>query len=118
MHRLICMVVAALYAINRFILLPAGTPSWYAWHANDVLGGLLFISIVNGALSHSPLPPLRGVLPVTGLMLLCGVFWEYITPLYLPRSVSDPWDLLAYWLGGMAYLFILFFYKRSASSNP
>ena len=42
------------------------------------------------------------------LALVCGLFWEYITPLYLPRSVSDPWDILAVLLGGAAILPILY----------
>ena len=42
------------------------------------------------------------------LALVCGLFWEYITPLYLPRSVSDPWDILAVLLGGMGILPILY----------
>ena len=29
-------------------------------------------------------------------LLLCGLFWEYVSPLLIPGSVSDPLDLLAY----------------------
>ena len=47
------------------------------------------------------------VLPVSAFLLACGLFWEYVTPLYLPRSVSDPWDVLAVWLGGMGMLLCL-----------
>ena len=37
-------------------------------------------------------------------VLGCGLFWEVVTPRYLPRSVGDPWDVLAVWLGGAALL--------------
>lgn len=46
-------------------------------------------------------------LPVSAFLLGCGLFWEYVTPLYLPRSVSDPRDVLAVWLGGMGMLLCL-----------
>ena len=45
--------------------------------------------------------------PAWGYLLGCGLFWEYVTPLYLPRSVSDPWDILAVWLGGTVMLVLL-----------
>ena len=37
------------------------------------------------------------------LALAAMVGW-LVTPLYLPRSVGDPWDVLAVWLGGLALL--------------
>ena len=43
------------------------------------------------------------VLVFMALFLLgCGLFWEVLTPLYLSRSVGDPRDVLACWLGGMS----------------
>jgi hypothetical protein len=36
---------------------------------------------------------------------MSGLFWEYVTPLYLD-STGDPYDVLAYALGGMSYLLI------------
>ena len=47
------------------------------------------------------------LVPAWGYLLGCGLFWEYVTPLYLPRSVSDPWDILAVWLGGTVMLVLL-----------
>lgn len=58
-----------------------------------VIGGLYL-------LNRLLLSPLTGSLFALG----CGVFWEAVTPLYLPRSVGDPRDVLAVWLGAMAML--------------
>lgn len=38
--------------------------------------------------------------------LLVSIEWEYITPLYLSRSVSDPMDIVAYFLGVTLYYFV------------
>ena len=65
-------------------------------------------------------PPLRRLIPVWTYLLGCGLFWEYVTPLYPPRSVSDPWDILAVWLGGTVMLLFLrpANWARSQSSPP
>ena len=35
------------------------------------------------------------------------MFWEYVTPLYRKKSVSDWLDVFAYVLGGITYWFIV-----------
>lgn len=37
------------------------------------------------------------------LMLFCGLFWEYLTPLFRKNTVSDIFDVLAYMVGGLIY---------------
>lgn len=100
-------VIAGLYALNRFLLIPLTGSRLLAWHGADFLAGGLMLCLVNGLLEYSGRPPLRRFLPVTGFLLICGLFWEYVTPLYLARSVSDPRDVLAVWLGGLCMLAIL-----------
>lgn len=99
--------VAALYALNRFILVPCTAGALHnllAWHFADFLAGGLMVCVL-GALPAAAGRPLRlRSLPVSAFLLACGWFWEYVTPLYLPRSVSDPRDILAVWLGGMGML--------------
>ena len=36
-------------------------------------------------------------------MFCCGVFWEYVTPLFRVETVSDPFDILTYIVGGILY---------------
>jgi hypothetical protein len=49
--------------------------------------------------------PVHAMLKFSPIMFLsfgAGLFWEYVTPLYC-ESTSDPFDLGAYMLGGLAY---------------
>ena len=45
-------------------------------------------------------------------MIFCGLFWEYVTPLYR-QTVSDILDVFAYVLGGCVYWLTLRVEKRS-----
>ena len=109
--------VAALYVLNRLVLSPrtAGVlHGLLAWYFADFLAGGLMVCVLGALLAAAGHPVRLRVLPVSALLLGCGCFWEYVTPLYLPRSVSDPWDILAVWLGGMGMLFCLWYGERRA----
>lgn len=104
------VVIAALYFLNRFVLIPhtAGTlHRLLAWHFADLLAGGLMLCVLGALLAAAGRPLRLRVLPVSAYLLGCGWFWEYVTPLYLFRSVSDPRDILAVWLGGMGMLLFL-----------
>lgn len=98
--------VAILYAVNRFMLIPWTGSRLLAWHGADFLAGGLMVCLLSALLELSDRRPLRRWVSASAFLLGCGLFWEYVTPLYLARSVSDPWDLLAVWLGGMGMLLI------------
>lgn len=97
----------AAYALNRFVFIPL--TGWWVLrcYGADALAGAMMLCVLNGALSAAGREPIRGIVPVSVFLLGCGAFWEYVTPLYLARSVSDPWDMAAVWLGGMGMLFVL-----------
>lgn len=67
----------------------------------------MILSLANLLLSAGRLPPLTRVLPAAAFLLLCGLFWEYVAPLLVSSSVSDPLDLLAYLAGGLVVLPLL-----------
>lgn len=67
----------------------------------------MILSLANLLLSAGRLPPLTRVLPAAAFLLLCGLFWEYVSPLLVSGSVSDPLDLLAYLAGGLVVLPLL-----------
>ena len=98
------VLIAGLYLLNRFLLVPLTGWRLLAWHGADFLAGGLMLCFLNGLLLLARRRPVEQFLPVSLFLLGCGLFWEIVTPLYLPRSVGDPWDVLAVWLGGLALL--------------
>ena len=91
-----------LYTLNRFFLIPHTGGLLHrllSGHFADFLAGGMMVVILLAALRLSGRKPPKP-LPALAFLLACGLFWEYITPLYLPRSVGDPWDILAAVLGG------------------
>ena len=97
-------VIAGLYLLNRFVLVPAAGWRLLVWHGADFLAGGAMLCLLNGLLLLSRRRPVERALPASLFLLACGLFWEVATPLYLSRSVGDPRDVLAVWLGGMCLL--------------
>lgn len=106
--------IMGLYALNRFFLVPNTHGLLHrllSGHFADFLAGGMMLIILCTALRLSG-HKLPKALPALAFLLACGLFWEYITPLYLPRSVSDPWDIVAVLLGGGCILPILYDYEK------
>lgn len=87
--------------------LPGAAGRFFAWYFHDILAGAMILSLANLLLSAGRLPPLTKVLPAAAFLLGCGLFWEYVSPLLISGSVSDPLDLLAYLAGGLVVLPLL-----------
>jgi len=89
-----------LFGVNEVCLKTIVSWSWIHFYFNDLLAGMVFMAYCN--LVFLPDDP-RGLGIRRGMVLIAaaGVFWEFITPLYLSRSVSDVHDLLAYGIGGL-----------------
>jgi hypothetical protein len=88
------------YILNKFYLRDLLNWSFSKNYLNDVLAGILIVGIVNvlsiiGNQRRLLLISLPRILIFT---FLCGVFWEYVTPLYL-----HPYDVVAYMFGGFCY---------------
>lgn len=108
-------VIASLYLLNRFWLVPRTAGLLHrllAWHFADFLAGGLMLCVLDCALELSGRPPVRQVASALGFSFLCGTFWELVTPLYLPRSVGDWRDVLAVCLGGLTMFFMLNIRKK------
>ena len=108
-------VIAGLYVLNRLWLIPCTAGALHrllAWHFADLLAGGLMLCVLNCALEVSGRQPVRRAVSALGFLLLCGLFWELITPLYLPRSVGDWRDVLAVCLGGLVMFFLLHIRKN------
>ena len=74
-------------------------------HLNDVLAGVLLLCYINALsiVSNQPKLIVTRLSTVALITLSSGLFWEYITPIYLSKSVSDPLDVIAYIAGGVLY---------------
>lgn len=108
-------VIASLYLLNRFWLVPRTAGLLHrllAWHFADFLAGGLMLCVLDCALELSGRPPVRQAASALGFSFLCGTFWELVTPLYLPRSVGDWRDVLAVCLGGLTMFFVLNIRKK------
>ena len=55
------------------------------------------------SLSRWPEKRLRRAWQFLAAGVLCGLFWECAAPRFLPDSIGDPWDVLAYVLGMLTY---------------
>ena len=107
--------ITALYLLNRFLLIPATAGALYrllAWHGADFLAGGAMVLVLQGAREVLGWPPERRAGLMLVFLLLCGLFWELVTPLYLPRSVGDWRDVLAVCLGGLTMFFMLNIRKK------
>ena len=70
-------------------------------------GDALLILVLDCALELSGRQPVRRAASALGFSLLCGGFWELVTPLYLARSTGDWRDVAAVCLGGLTMHAIL-----------
>ncbi len=104
----------SLYLLNRFWWIPHSGGVLHrvlsCWFADFLAGGMMMV-VLFAALRLANRPHPKPILCLTQA-LCCGLFWEYITPLYLPRSTSDPWDILAVLLGAACLLPPLYHSKR------
>ena len=98
------VLIAGLYLLNRFLLVPLTGWRLPAWHGADLLAGGLMLCLLNGLPALTRRRPAELAFPASLFLLGCGLFWEAVTPLYLPRSAGDPRDVPAVWLGGAALL--------------
>lgn len=102
------LVPLALYAVNQQVKTQIPWPAagyLLRCHFNDYLGGAAFAAYLNLILSLSRWPEkrLRRAWQFLAAGVLCGLFWECAAPRFLPDSVGDPWDVLAYVLGMLTY---------------
>lgn len=87
-------------------------------HLNDFLGGIAFLGYTNLLLDLFR-PNVRICkLPVClAYIFACGLFWEYLAPFFVPGSVGDPLDLVAYVCGSAVYWALAQLIERKQASE-
>ena len=105
MSTILGIAVLLIYAFNKLYLQTHTDNILIQNHLNDVLAGVLLLCYINALsiLSNQPKLIVTRLSTVALITLASGLFWEYITPLYLSKSISDPLDVLAYITGGVLF---------------
>ena len=106
------LTVAALYAVNRWLIkphVPLNRTTFFAWHLNDLicipfcLPPVLYIYRLVG-LRRPDAFPTRW--EIVSHLAVWSLTFEWIAPRYfhrqLPLAISDPWDIVAYAVGACA----------------
>lgn len=100
------------YLLNRLWLaqIIQGRPGWFLrCYANDLWAGAAILAWTDLLLDWGGLPSLNRLRHTVPLLLACGLAWEVLAPLWKPGAVFDPWDFLAYQLGGLCWLWAVKF---------
>lgn len=105
MSTILGIAVLLIYTINKLYLTDVVDTQFIKNHLNDVLAGVVLLCYINAlsTISNQPKLIVTKLLTVVLITLASGLFWEYITPLYLSKSTSDPLDVIAYITGGLFY---------------
>lgn len=101
----IIFITLILYFINQMIKddIPFGYLKYFmVCYFNDLIGGITFMAYC-GIIFRMGKKQLEKLWQILFLMFLCGIFWEYITPLFRHDTISDIYDIIAYMLGGFIY---------------
>ena len=110
------IVIGVIYGINRFYIKERTLHPFVHGYLHDVMAGWFMIAFLQIVLAWSKYRH-SYVLHSLKLQLLvvsvAGIYWELFTPLYLPNSVSDPLDIVAYLTGALFYGFVLKFLYRN-----
>lgn len=101
----IISVSVFLYLLNRLILkdITEGLIHWFlVCYWNDITGAIAVSAYVDSIIFHYSRKEIR-IWGLIVILLACGIFWEFITPLFRKNSVCDFWDIVAYMTGGVIY---------------
>lgn len=72
---------------------------------DDVLAGVFAPSVANAVLAFSKYRfRFSTLFHIMLLEAVCMFIWEGIAPVFIPWSIRDPWDCLAYSAGGLLYM--------------
>jgi hypothetical protein len=97
-----------LYGFNTIILSSINNYNlhyFFSSYFNDLLAPLLLFSYINLILSliDKKMYSLKYLILI---IILSSLVWEFIAPIFKPTSISDPIDILFYFIGTLIYWII------------
>jgi len=78
---------------------------FFSSYFNDLLAPLLLFSYINLILSLID-KKMYSLKYLFLIIILSSFVWEFIAPIFKPNSISDPIDILFYFIGTMVYWII------------
>jgi hypothetical protein len=103
------LLSAILFYINELIKFKVDVP-YLGYllrnHYNDFWGGFSFMALLNVILLFSKYNKIKKLTIILLFGLMCSIFWEVITPIFLVTSTGDFWDFVSYILGFSFYWLI------------
>ncbi len=97
-----------LYGFNRIIFSSINNYNlhyFFSSYFNDLLAPLLLFSYINLILSLID-KKMYSLKYLFLIIILSSFVWEFIAPIFKPNSISDPIDILFYFIGTMVYWII------------
>lgn len=110
------LLAGGFYLLNRLVLqtITGGCLHWFlVCYANDLFAGLAMVAWTDLLLDWGRLSSIRSWKQTVPLLLVCGLVWEVLAPLWKAGAVFDPWDFAAYQAGGVLW----FLLARGASNR-
>ena len=96
------LVCSILYVVNR--IFGKQTNSFFLHcYFNDLVAGVAFPCCVNIMFFIIKQMRVVKLIPLLVIIIVSGLFWEFVAPLYVPYAVTDVVDLVAYCSGTIIY---------------
>lgn len=104
-NAIIFSISVFLYLLNRVLLkdITEGLVHWFlVCYWNDITGAIAFSAYAHSIIFYYSKKEIHVCVLFT-ILLVCGIFWEIVTPMFRKNSVCDFWDIIAYEFGGVIY---------------
>lgn len=108
-ERLVVFIIAvSLALVNKYFINVGNTgvlSTFMNWYFNDIVGACGYCSYCDYAsvlFTEKSLTRYSLFL----LILISGIVWEYITPMFREDTISDVYDIVAYIIGAGIYIVI------------
>ena len=116
---MIFLLAVLSYGLNRLnidsynnVLLSCFMTSYF----NDIVGSIAFVAYCN-ILLFTQERRIQRLFSIILIMCLCGIIWEYVTPIFREDAVTDILDIVAYIIGGCVYWGIDFIGKTNTNEK-